>query len=96
MTISRPLIHSIFQESCAEGLSILKSNFKIRSFVNSKKAQLREIHISVTSDSPAHLPKSNAQETIVEEESIQTPKKQISFRGIMSLLKNINLLMRLK
>jgi len=96
MTISRPLIHSIFQESCVEGLSILKSNFKIRSFVNSKKAQLREIHISVTSDSPAHLPKSNAQETIVEEESIQTPKKQSSFRSIMSLLKNTNLSMRLK
>jgi len=71
-------------------------NFKIRSFVNNKKAQLREIHISVTSDSPPHLPKSDAQETIVEEESIQTPKKQISFRGIMSLLKNTNLLMRLK
>jgi hypothetical protein len=32
----------------------------------------------------------------VEEESIQTPKKQISFRSIMSLLKNTNLSMRLK
>ena len=96
MTISRPLIHSIFQKNYVEGLSILKSNFKIRSFVNNKKAQLREIHISVTSDSPPHLPKSDAQETIVEEESIQTPKKQISFRGIMSLLKNTNLSMRLK
>ena len=96
MTICRPLIHSIFQESCAEGLSILKSNFKIRSFVNNKKAQLREIYIPVTSDSPAHFTKSDVQETIVEEESIQTPKKQISFRGIMSLLKNTMPLMSLK
>ena len=96
MTICRPLVHSIFQENYAEGLSILKSNFKIRSFVNNKKAQLREIHIPVTSDSPALLPKLDAQETIVEEESIQTPKKQISFRGIMSLLKNTTPLMSLK
>ena len=96
MTICRPLIHSIFQESCAEGLSILKSNFKIRSFVNNKKAQLREIYIPVTSFSPAHFPKSDAQETIVEEDSTQTSKKQISFRGIMSLLKNTTPLMSLK
>ena len=96
MTICRPLIHSIFQKNYVEGLSILKSNFKIRSFVNNKKAQLREIHIPLTSDSPAHLPKSDAQETIVEEDSTQTSKKQISFRGIMSLLKNTMPLMSLK
>ncbi|MBL13612.1 MAG: hypothetical protein CMQ42_00255 [Gammaproteobacteria bacterium] len=71
-------------------------NFKIRSFVNNKKAQLREIYIPVTSDSPAHFPKSDAQETIVEEDSTQTSKKQISFRGIMSLLKNTTPLMSLK
>jgi hypothetical protein len=40
-----------------------------------------------------YLSKSDAQETIVEEESMQTPKKQISFRGIMSFLKNPNPLM---
>jgi len=40
-----------------------------------------------------YLSKSDAQETIVEEESMQTPKKQISFRGIMSFLKNTNPLM---
>ena len=45
---------------------------------------------------PVHLTKSDAQETIAEEESIQTPKKQISSRGIMSLLKNTNPLMSLK